>query len=452
MLNQPTFKSVRGEERMKTRSLESTEGPEVDIEEGQVHNGILHGKSSYVYSDVLGITIDAKIESATGDMSIDEKSAFENGMKETLKQVFADNNSHNLEILSIIVTGNDFLTKKDVGTLNVQSVVSAQQMVVQGGEDDFVDEKEFGDMVLNASTVYMDELKSAWKTNEMVLSPSTNLFDTLGGVSFAVYDPNARISSSGSTTGIVVACTSALCLLIGALMLVARKRSRNRKNEEGEESSSLVSYTVSKDSKLSRRQNIQDLIKGDEVTFAPYKAVLASRPKKLGKQKYSKLAASNEDEDNLAFTRVELPYPDADADAGIPYPEPNELVTFEDNPTIISNTEVVKSDKLGKSLSFGSGAKLATDGSVLKGECFAPPGKLGVAIDTINGQPVVHRVKDDSPLSGVLRRLDVIIGVDEVNTADMSAADVTSLVAKRMGNNRKITYLRGEAAQICLLD
>jgi len=450
MLNQPTFKSVRGEERMKTRSLESTEGPEVDIEEGQVHNGILHGKSSYVYSDVLGITIDAKIESATGDMSIDEKSAFENGMKETLKQVFADNNSHNLEILSIIVTGNDFLTKKDVGTLNVQSVVSAQQMVVQGGEDDFVDEKEFGDMVLNASTVYMDELKSAWKTNEMVLSPSTNLFTTLGGVSFAVYDPNARISSSGSTTGIVVACTSALCLLIGALMLVARKR--NRKNEEGEESSSLVSYTVSKDSKLSRRQNIQDLIKGDEVTFAPYKAVLASRPKKLGKQKYSKLAAFNEDEDNLAFTRVELPYPDADADAGISYPEPNELVTFEDNPTIISNTEVVKSEKLGKSLSFGSGAKLATDGSVLKGECFAPPGKLGVAIDTINGQPVVHRVKDDSPLSGVLRRLDVIIGVDEVNTADMSAADVTSLVAKRMGNNRKITYLRGEAAQICLLD
>ena len=213
-----------------------------------------------------------------------------------------------------------------------------------------------------------------------------------------------------------------------------------------------MSYTVSKDSKLSRRQNIQDLIKGDEVTFAPYKAVLASRPKKLGKQKYSKLAASNEDEDNLAFTRVELPYPDADADAGIPYPEPNELVTFEDNPTIISNTEVVKSDKLGKSLSFGSGAKLATDGSVLKGECFAPPGKLGVAIDTINGQPVVHRVKDDSPLSGVLGRLDVIIVVDEVNTADMSAADVTSLVAKRMGNNRKITYLRGEAAQICLLD
>lgn len=210
---------------MKARSLESTEGPK--IEEGQVHHGILHDKGSasmYVYSDVLGITIDTKIKSTTGDMTIDEKSVFENGMKETLKQVFADNDSHNLQILSIIVTGNDFEMEKDVGILNIQSVVSAQQMVVKGEEGAFVAEKEFGNMVLNAATVYMDELKSAWRTNEMAITPSTNLFATLGSVSFAVYDPSASNSSSGSTTGIVLACTFVLCLLIGALLLVARGR------------------------------------------------------------------------------------------------------------------------------------------------------------------------------------------------------------------------------------
>jgi len=96
------------------------------------------------------------------------------------------------------------------------------------------------------------------------------------------------------------------------------------------------------------------------------------------------------------------------------------------------------------------GSKLTTDGSALKGECFAPPGKLGIAIDTINGQSVVHRVREDSPLSGVLRRLDVIIAVDEVDTTSMTSADVTSLMAKRMTGNRKITFLRGKAAQECL--
>ena len=94
--------------------------------------------------------------------------------------------------------------------------------------------------------------------------------------------------------------------------------------------------------------------------------------------------------------------------------------------------------------------KLALDGSALQGECFAPPGKLGVAIDTVSGHPVVHRVREDSPLSGVLRRLDVIIAVDEVDTTNMNAADVTSLVAKRMDATRKIRFLRGKASEDCL--
>ena len=47
-----------------------------------------------------------------------------------------------------------------------------------------------------------------------------------------------------------------------------------------------------------------------------------------------------------------------------------------------------------------------------------------------------------------LRRLDVIIAVDEVDTANLTAADVTLLVAKRMGNKtRKIRFLRGKASE-----
>ena len=88
--------------------------------------------------------------------------------------------------------------------------------------------------------------------------------------------------------------------------------------------------------------------------------------------------------------------------------------------------------------------------SILKSECYAPPGKLGIAIDTVNGQPVLHRVKETSPLFGVLRRLDIIIAVDEVDTSSMSAAVVTSLMAKKIGKQRKITFLRGGGAQALL--
>ena len=40
--------------------------------------------------------------------------------------------------------------------------------------------------------------------------------------------------------------------------------------------------------------------------------------------------------------------------------------------------------------------------ATMRSECYAPPGKLGVAIDTVNGQPVVHRIKEGSPLKGIL--------------------------------------------------
>ena len=111
-------------------------------------------------------------------------------------------------------------------------------------------------------------------------------------------------------------------------------------------------------------------------------------------------------------------------------------------------------DNISKSSSYSDLSSIQTadmkHSSTLKSVCYAPPGKLGIAIDTVNGQPVLHRVKETSPLFGVLRRLDIIIGVDEEDTSSMSAALVTSLMAKRIGKQRKITFLRGEGAQALL--
>lgn len=122
--------------------------------------------------------------------------------------------------------------------------------------------------------------------------------------------------------------------------------------------------------------------------------------------------------------------------------------TISDHPSTGNYNERYESsmDYDNNTVSSMGSSVLSTDGSVYIGQCFAPPGKLAIAIDTVNGQPVVHRVREESPLAGVLRRLDIIVAVDEEDTSSMSAADVTTLMAKKMDKRRKITFMRGKKA------
>mmetsp|Transcript_38106 Transcript_38106/g.56713 ORF Transcript_38106/g.56713 Transcript_38106/m.56713 type:complete len:431 (-) Transcript_38106:75-1367(-) len=77
-----------------------------------------------------------------------------------------------------------------------------------------------------------------------------------------------------------------------------------------------------------------------------------------------------------------------------------------------------------------------------KREIWAPSGKLGVAMDVVEGRPVVHSLKRGSPLEGFLQSGDWIVGLDEINTVRMSAAEITSLMVRRMDSRRKIIYVR----------
>ena len=65
-----------------------------------------------------------------------------------------------------------------------------------------------------------------------------------------------------------------------------------------------------------------------------------------------------------------------------------------------------------------------------------------MAIDTIDGHPVVHKVKKGSPLDGLLQPMDAILAIDDVDTTCMSSADVTQLMVKRMNYRRKIVFVR----------
>lgn len=77
-------------------------------------------------------------------------------------------------------------------------------------------------------------------------------------------------------------------------------------------------------------------------------------------------------------------------------------------------------------------------------EVWAPPGKLGVVIDTPNdGAPVVHAIKDSSPIADKLQVGDKLIAVDDENVETMTAIKVSKLISRKSANStRKLSIVR----------
>jgi hypothetical protein len=72
---------------------------------------------------------------------------------------------------------------------------------------------------------------------------------------------------------------------------------------------------------------------------------------------------------------------------------------------------------------------------------IAPPGKLGIVIDTTLEGPVVHKVNPQSPLEGSLFPGDIIVAIDDVDTRAMSASAITALMVRTANLRRKLTVL-----------
>eukprot|EP00985_Skeletonema_marinoi_P000023 scaffold8_cov142-Skeletonema_marinoi.AAC.16 len=79
----------------------------------------------------------------------------------------------------------------------------------------------------------------------------------------------------------------------------------------------------------------------------------------------------------------------------------------------------------------------------------APKGKLGVVIDTPyqsntgTTMPIVHAVKDSSPIADRIQVGDKLIAVDEEDVTSMSAIQVSKLLARKSEQNvRKLTIVR----------
>ena len=81
------------------------------------------------------------------------------------------------------------------------------------------------------------------------------------------------------------------------------------------------------------------------------------------------------------------------------------------------------------------------DAGMVRRECYAPPGKLGVVIDSTSKGPVVHEVKGGSPLEGIVFPGDRIIAIDGEDTRTLPASMVTKIMAAKKDQQRRMTLL-----------
>ena len=77
-------------------------------------------------------------------------------------------------------------------------------------------------------------------------------------------------------------------------------------------------------------------------------------------------------------------------------------------------------------------------------EIMAPAGKLGVVIDTPNNDPpIVHAVKDSSPIANKIQVGDILVAVDDEDVRRFSAIEVSKLISRKSNKPyRKLGIMR----------
>jgi hypothetical protein len=75
-------------------------------------------------------------------------------------------------------------------------------------------------------------------------------------------------------------------------------------------------------------------------------------------------------------------------------------------------------------------------------DVLAPPGPLGMVVDTVEKGCVVHSLKKTSPMQGLINPGDLIVALDDLDVRKMDAASLTKLMAKKsQQKERKFTLI-----------
>lgn len=78
-------------------------------------------------------------------------------------------------------------------------------------------------------------------------------------------------------------------------------------------------------------------------------------------------------------------------------------------------------------------------GPMVTRQVHAPPGKLGIVIDTSLEGPIVHKVNENSPLLGKIFQGDIITSINGIDTRAMKASAITTIMVRTAHEPRVLT-------------
>lgn len=116
------------------------------------------------------------------------------------------------------------------------------------------------------------------------------------------------------------------------------------------------------------------------------------------------------------------------------------------DPSVIKGDSTIAGEGGGEASTVGgeSTAMSSLKPNMTSRQVEAPPGKLGIVIDTTLEGPVVHKISDTSPLKGSVFEGDIIVAINEVDTRAMSASAITALMGRTANMRRDLTILSAD--------
>lgn len=298
--------------------------------------------------------------------------------------------------------------KNEIYTLKVTTVISAEQIE----DDEPLSHTEFQDMLVHICSKFVDHLVEYVRDSDAyfanVETVNVGAIGTNSGESETMFGSigyGVKGLSAASIVGIVAASIVFVLILIGSIKLVKRERQLKRNKWRSQQ----IASANAADTSAKSLRVLYNRSSADDYSFDPFGTETPPTFYKDNVSDTSSYTADNDSNDQLRLRK------------------PNGVAREE------SISFVSQSDETNASL---------FNGNSVQDHIYAPPGKVGVAIDVVNGRPTVHKIRNGSPLEGLLQPGDIILSIDDVETNNMSSADVTQLMVKRMNYRRKISFIR----------
>jgi len=336
------------------------------------------------------------------------------GGKEDVTDDATDESDWVVDESELLPDDADSAESEDAYTLKVTTVISAEYIA---DDRSSLSHSEFQQILLHVCHKFVDHLVEFVRDSDAYFASVENVTvsalgtgsgessETLIG-SAAGFDVKGL--SAASIVGIVAAGIVFVLGLIGSIKLVKREQQLKRNKWRSQE---IASANAAEPSVKSLRV-LYNRSAGDDYSFDPFGTETPPTFYKDNASDTSSYTADHDSNEQLRFRKSNGVVRD-------------ESVSFVSHPT-----------ETDSSL-FGGNST-----SPIQEHIYAPPGKVGVAIDVINGKPTVHKIRNGSPLEGLLQNGDIILSIDDVETSNMSAADITHLMVKRFNYRRKISFIR----------